>query len=235
MRVTEIIKESKEAPLYHFTTVDGFNGILASDTLRGRKLTDKISAKTSIKPSISFTRDYSRDFIPGKFGAQALGFRVNQSKLAQHYKITPTVNKAPININDLPPNYKDIVDKMRKTGDYSLGRAFSVNGTSLVDIAKGTTQISSRFESEERVESESIPNFSQYITGIVIPNKKSNEDIISFLVNHFKGREGFETRNNILDSAIKLSVPIIYRRKEFDPKLVKSQVINFFQNRKTPA
>ena len=74
MRITEIIIESKESPLYHFTSVNGFNGILASDTLLGRKLTDKISTKTSTKPSISFTRDYLRDFIPGKFGIQTLGF-----------------------------------------------------------------------------------------------------------------------------------------------------------------
>jgi len=235
MRITEIIIESKESPLYHFTSVNGFNGILASDTLLGRKLTDKISTKTSTKPSISFTRDYLRDFIPGKFGIQTLGFRVNQSKLAQHYKITPAVNTIPISINDLPENYKNIVNKMRKTGDYSLGRGLSVNGANLVDLAKGKVQLDNRFESEERIESASIQNFPQYITGIVIPNKKTNEDIISFLVNQFKGREGFETRNNIIDSAIKLSVPIIYRRKEFDPKLVKSQVINFFQNRKNPV
>jgi len=55
------------------------------------------------------------------------------------------------------------------------------------------------------------------------------------MITNFKGSEGFQSRNLILDSAIKLGVPIIWQRREYDPKQVKQQIIKYYQDRKRVA
>ena len=237
MRINELLTEGRESPLYHFTIPENFSKILSTNTLMGRKLP---SSKSS-EPTISFTRDYTRSFVPGKITSDSFGFRVNQSKLAHNYKISAAVNlQAPDPekyIAKLPDAYKKEIERMRHTGQYDSG--LRVNGTDLKDIAKGTAGQNSRWESEERVIAPQIDDFSSYITGIVLPagsnetpKKGSLEELVEYLTTKFSGSTGFQLRDQLINAATTLHVPIIWRRQEYDPKTVKSAVIKYYQNRK---
>ena len=217
MRSKEFIFEGRDAPLYHFTSIPGFQSIVASDTLKGRAMPDRASTNSQATPTISFTRDYRRDFVPGQITAPSIGFRVNQSSLAQSYKIQPAVQRPLPDLEklekNLSPANKAAVAKMRQTGEYRHG--LSIGGVSLSDIAKKTAAQQSRWESEERVVANSIPNFSQYVTGIVIPGK-NNENLTTAMPS--------DTLNMVFDTAIKLGVPVIWQNKDYDPARLKQQI-----------
>jgi hypothetical protein len=221
-----VLDEGRDAPLFHFTSAKSFEQILASDTLKGRAI------QMNKQPTISFTRDYGRDFIPGNITAQSLGFRVDQARLAQKFKIQPAVHRTLPDLDklekNLSPYNQEQIAKMRQTGNYN--RPMSVGGVSLGDIAKKTAAQSNRWESEERVIAIEISNFSQYITGIVIPGSYAkNQSLVGFLATAFRGEAGFQLRNMILESAIKLGVPLIWQRKEYNAEQVKQKVIEHFQ------
>lgn len=219
MKAKEFIFEGRDAPLYHFTSLPGFQSIVASDTLKGRAMPDRTGTAARATPTISFTRDYKRDFVPGKMTAQSIGFRVDQGRLAQSYKMQPSVQRPLPDLanleKNLSPANKAAVDKMRQTGNYSHG--LSIGGVSLSDIAKKTAAQANRWESEERVTAAAIPDFSQYVTGIVVPGKA--QDIGTF----FSSMDD-QTADMILDTATKLGVPVIWQRKEYDPAQVKQQI-----------
>jgi hypothetical protein len=237
MQIKEILIEGRDAPLYHFTSFPAFEQILATNTLKGRSMNNRVNGQINKQPTISFTRDYGRDFIPGS-AAKSIGFRVDQGKLAQSYKMQAATQHQLPNLEkfekSLSPRYQQDVAKMRATGNYNSG--MSVNGVTLADLAKKTAAQQNRWESEERVYAPAITDFSKYITGIVIPGKHSKEqDLLTFMITNFKGSEGFQSRNLILDSAIKLGVPIIWQRREYDPKQVKQQIVKYYQDRKRAA
>lgn len=215
MKAREFIFEGRDAPLYHFTSLPGFQSIVASDTLKGRAMPDRTGTAARATPTISFTRDYGRDFVPGSMTAPSIGFRVDQSKLAQSYKIQPAVQRPLPDLEklekNLSPGNKEAVAKMRQTGEYRHG--LSIGGVSLSDVAKKTAAQQNRWESEERVTAAAIPTFSQYVTGIVIPGRAS-QDLATLL----------RANDMILDTAIKLGVPIIWQRKEYDPAQLKQQL-----------
>ena len=224
MKILEILTENRSAPVYHYTSIDGFKQILASNTLKGRRLINRPVS------TVSFTRDYNRDFVPGKITAPSLGFRVDQSKITHNFKILPAVNSIPADpktaIKNLSPGLLAEVEKMRQTGVYQSG--MSVGGVNLADLARGTGGQASRWESEERVVANEIPNFSQYITGIVVPGKSSKGDLLTHMIT----KAGFELRNTIIDSAINLGVPIVFKRKDYDPNQLKQDIISFYRKRK---
>lgn len=219
MKAREFIFEGRDAPLYHFTSLDGFQKIIASDTLNGRAMVDRTSGRRAANPTISFTRDYKRDFVPGRITSQSIGFRVDQGRIAQSFKMQPAVQRPLPDLEkfekNLSPWEKSEVDKMRQSGNYSHG--MSINGVALGDLAKKTAAQNNRWESEERVVAASIPNFSKYITGIVITGR--TKDLATFL-----SSIDDQTVDMILDTAIKLGVPIIWQRKEYDPAQLKQQL-----------
>jgi len=219
MKAREFIFEGRDAPLYHFTSLPGFQSIVTSDILKGRAIPDRITGQTAATPTISFTRDYGRDFVPGKITAQSIGFRVDQGRLAQSYKMQPAVQKPLPDLakfeKELSPYSKEAVAKMRQSGNYSHG--MSINGVALSDLAKKTAAQQNRWESEERVIAASIPKFSQYVTGIVITGRA--KDLTTFL-----NSTDDQTVDMILDTAIKLGVPVIWQRKEYDPGQIKQQI-----------
>ena len=199
---------------------------------------DGVNGEVNIKPTISFTRDYLRDFVPGRAVAQSLGFRVDQSQLAHNYKLRPAVQSQLPDLKKFEKNLSDYgrseVERMRKTGNYNHG--LSVNGVALSDLAQGTAAQKNRWESEERVVAPEITNFKDYITGIVIPGQwTENKDLIKFLTTSSRTVDMYKFRNLVLDSAIKLGVPIIWQRQEYDPQEVKNQVIKYYQDRKRAA
>ena len=212
MKAKEFIFEGRDAPLYHFTSLPGFQSIVASNTLKGRAMPDRTGTQAQATPTISFTRDYKRDFVPGSITAPSIGFRVDQGRLAQSYKMQPSVQRPLPDLEKLEkglsPANKAAVDKMRQTGNYSHG--LGIGGVSLSDIAKKTAAQANRWESEERVTAQSIPNFSNYVTGIVITGK----DPMAFL----------SANDTVLDTAINLSVPVIWQGKEYDPAQIKQQI-----------
>ena len=211
-----VLYEDKSAPLYHFTTLQNFYSILNSNELRGNVRMDALDwskvdmgaggitaqAKKTSK-IISLTRDPNRTFIPGSAG-DGVGFRIDQNKLAQNYKIGPSIHD--------PEKYT----KKKQSG---------------IGSNKESSRLD-KFESEERVYTDKITNFRKYITGIVIPTrkkiiKKDDDTGVAIYLLHYsgslyprKGRTGnmsYAMRDNKLNAAIKLSLQIIFSRRENDP------------------
>jgi hypothetical protein len=234
MKITEIITESRTSPLYHYTSIDGFKQILSSNMLKGRRLPNKSTVDTNPLSTVSFTRDYNRDFVPGRITAPSLGFRVDQNKLTHTFKILPAVNKIPADpkttLKNLSPGFQADIEKMKQTGNYKSG--VSVQGVNLGDLARGTGNMASRWESEERVVADSIPNFSEYITGIVVPSKNPKADLLTHMLTSMGSNEGQQLRNEILDKAISLNVPIVYNRKDYDPNQIKNDIMDYQQRKK---
>lgn len=233
------LKESKSAPLYHFTTWDNLISILSSNQLM------------SPSGKIYLTRDYTRQFIPheGKLFKQPYGIRIDQELLSRDYgrklqaggqDIGWDEKKRQTWLSD-PKNAHEI-EKVKQTGRGSGSR---YDGAEPQDIIKGTVTQSRRWESEEHLNVKNLPNVDKYITGIVIGSaplgsKHFSQEIdpdpltklADILINLFSGPKGFDQRNLFLDSASKLNVPIVYERKEYSPEQVKKRIIQLYSQRK---
>jgi hypothetical protein len=217
MRSYEFITEGREAPIYHYTSLKNFAGIINSDTLNGRNIANQHSGVVAIDPTISFTRDYNRTVIPGAINSLSVGFRVDQNKLTHRFKMR-SANQTPA---EHGPKFEKGLDKdtqkqiktMRSTGVYP-GYSLSINGSDIKDIAKGTVGRRARWESEEVVIAKSIPNFSKYITGIVLPVGSGKRATTS--VEDFLKKLPESDRALIINTANRLSIPLIWNKQEFN-------------------
>lgn len=247
-----VLYEDRLAPLYHFTTLKNFYSILNSNELRGNARMDAldwskvdmgaggIAAQRKKTPKIiSLTRDPNRTFIPGSTG-EGIGFRIDKNKLAQNYKIDPSTHNTSLASGKLSDKDKETIERIKK--DLEAGKTVGTltsNGKNLTDIAKGLGHMHSRFESEERVYTDKITNFGKYVTGIVIPTRKKvikkDDDVgVALHLLHYsgsldprKGRTGklsYAMRDNLLNAAIKLNVPIVFARREHEPENIKKSI-----------
>lgn len=245
MRMRDILNEnyklieSKSSPLYHFTSFSSLYRILASDTL--------------LAPGgiIYFTRDYDRQFIPhkGSLLSQSYGLRINQELLSRDYGRKLQAGGQDVGWSDQkrkdymsdPKNAQEI-EKVKQTG---RGSGSYTQGIDPKDIVQGTVGLSRRWESEEHLYVQSLPNLKKYITGIVIGKapvgsghsvKEIDPDeltrLADVIIGLFSGPKSMEQRNWFLDTVITLGVPIIYNRKEFDSKQVKRRIIQLYSQRK---
>lgn len=223
MKSSEFITEGREAALYHYTSLAGFNGILSTNTLTGRKMVNQFNGKMNPNPTISFTRSYTRDFIPNAITARSIGFRVDQQKLTHRFKMYPTnqnpASHGPEVEKQLPQNMQDQIAKMRATGE-TPSYSMTYNGANVSDIAKGTVGQKARWESEEVVVADAIPNFTSYVTGIVLPIGSGRNATKS--VNEYLAKIPTAERALILDTAAKLSVPIIWNKKEYSAEQLRN-------------
>ncbi len=233
------LKESKSAPLYHFTTWDNLISILSSNQL------------TSPSGKIYLTRDYTRQFIPhaGEILKQPYGIRIDQELLSRDYGRKLQAGGQDIGWDEKkrqawlanPKNAREI-EKVKQTGRGSGSR---YDGADPEDIIKGTVRQSRRWESEEHLNVKNLPNLDKYITGIVIGSapigskhfsQEINPDpltkLADILINLFSGPKGFDQRNLFLDLANKLNVPIVYERKGYSPEQVKKRIIQLYSQRK---
>lgn len=248
MRILELLTEAREAPLYHFTLESNFFRILASDTL--------------ISPSgkIYFTRDYSRQFSPSDILKGTWGFRVDQELLHQKYgkqlqaggQEKPWDEKRRQAWLADPKNkpYIDAVNAGKQVGNV-------IDGAAITDIVRGTIRQSSRWESEEHLNIDKIPNFHNYITGIVYAGGKSVDpmrgslggklvntgsrsarpqdsldELALLLMGHFKGDAGFAQRDALIDYMTEHNIPLVYQRQDFPAKAVKQRMIEKWRERK---
>jgi hypothetical protein len=158
---------------------------------------------------IYFTRDYSRQFLPHKnemMTASSWGLRLDQNLLYQHY-----------------------------------GKLLKPAGQPGADRSK------SRWESEEHLETHRLPNLHRYLTGFVLTKENgfsadsarrssdsqhSEQDLVSWMIQQFPGREGFLTRNQIMDYAVKFNIPFVYQRVEMPAAQVRQAVIKYYVDRK---
>jgi hypothetical protein len=233
MRANEFITESKSAPIYHFTLYKHFVEILRTNTLKARR------------PGISFTRDITRTFIPANIVARPIGFRVDQEKLVHEFgrKLAPAVNTPSKSLDQIRKDYPGIdkhISDYKKTGNSSM----RINDQNVKDLANGTTGMSSRFESEERLMVDEIPNFLSYVTGIVIcadsKDYGANNDKFIGNINkacynlaqHFTHAFDMEQRSFILDGAIATQIPLIWQGKTIQAQQVKDAMINIYRARK---
>ena len=237
MKIDDVaLNESRTAPLYHFTSLGNLASIIQSGELRSR----------GTNP-IYFTRDYSRQFIPhaNTMMNTPFGLQINQELLSRTYggKLQPMgqmhgAQGTQSSWNEKtrqrwlkdPKNAKEI--QRIKGGGYSYS---SLNGASYSDIIAGTINKAKRWESEEVLHVPSIPDAMKYVTGIVIGDsskdvdpKQGATDSSSGLINvlaksSHRGRPDPKIIQ-ILDFAIGNHLPIIYKRKKFDPALIKNQL-----------
>ena len=243
MKIIDIIlNEAREAPLYHFTSEDKFFRILSTDTLLGR---DKIY----------FTRDYGRQFIPAAILKGSWGFRVNQDLLHQRFGKKLQAGGQQTGWDEkkrqawlADPKNADTIAKV-KAGEPS---GLSLGGASVNDIIAGTTGKASRWESEEHLYVPQVPNFHEYITGIVYSGgthigqydhghdfKKRNprqsealDELCQYLMGHFKGDVGFKQRDALIEYMTKFSIPFVYQQQDFEANAVKSRMIQIWRERK---
>lgn len=233
-----VISEAREAPLYHFTTWNNLIYIISGNELK------------SPGGKIYLTRDYSRQFIPheGKLFKQPYGIRLNQDLLSRDYGKKLQAGGQDVGWNEKErqawlsdPKNADEIEKIKRTGQ---GSGLQVRGVNSRDIVKGTITQTRRWESEEHLNVKSVPNVNKYITGIVIGEILGQEHsslvvdadpltkLADVLIHLFAGDKTFKQRDWLLDSATKLNVPIIYKRKEFDPIEVKKRIIQLYSQRK---
>lgn len=242
-----VILEGRDAPLYHFTRISGFRKIIETDSLIA-----------SGRGKIYFTRDYRRQFVPGEAAreGEGIGFRIDQSKLARTFgnKLQAGGQNTVRGTNydrilspqdrqewlDDPRNVWTIKQHEKNPTGQSMSRT---NGNNAADIIRGTTAQGARWESEEWLMTTALPNFHTYVTGLVIQEAggakgrtKPSEDILTELANYFikqyAGRTGFETRNLLIDYAIKMKIPFVYRQRDIDSTQLKKRIIQIFSDRK---
>jgi len=240
MRASEFITEGREAPLYHFTSEGSFFRILATDTIK---------ASGSI---IYFTRDYGRQFVPANILAGSWGFRVNQDLLRQRFgrrlqaggQNAWSEKERQAWLAD--PKNADIIKNPEQYSGYR------VNGTDVKDIIAGTIGSQKRWESEEHLNAKEVPNFHEYLTGLVYAGGKANgglgsgnkfykrgvdssaglDKLSDFLMGHFKGEAGFKQRDALVEYMTKFNIPFVYQRQDFPAKQVKQRMIELWRERK---
>ena len=257
MRILDIIlTEAREAPLYHFTSEQGFFKILSADTLMsgGAKLR---AGGTDPAGRIYFTRDYGRQFLPANILAGSWGFRVNQDLLRQRYgkklvaggqgKHSPwDEQKRQAWLAD-PRNAAEIARV--KAGGQGTSRH---DGADTQDIVRGTIGKSQRWESEEHLNVSSVPNFHEYITGLVYAGGKAQspmrsdkdfkkrsasataslDELCQMLMTHFVGEAGWGQRDALMAYMTKFNIPFVYQRQDFPAKQVKDRMIAIWRERK---
>jgi hypothetical protein len=235
-----LVNESKSAPLYHFTSWNSLVKILSTNQL------------VSPRGKIYLTRDYKRQFLPreGELFKQSYGLRIDQNLLTRDYGRKLQAGGQDIGWDEKKrqawlsdPKNADEIEKIKRTG---RGSGLIIRGANPVDIVKGTIGQSRRWESEEHLNIQSLPNLNKYITGIVVSDsplgadshfvQSINPDPVTktadMLINLFSGPKGFDQRKWLLDTAIKLGVPLVYERKEFDPTEIKNRIIQLYSQRK---
>lgn len=262
MRILDIIlNEAREAPLYHFTSEAAFFKILSTDTLvaGGAKLR---SGGVDPAGRIYFTRDYSRQFLPANIMSGSWGFRVDQDKLRQRYgkKLVAGGHGAQNPWDEKrrqawladPKNAAEIA-RVKAGG----GATHRTDGADTKDIIRGTTGQSHRFESEEHLNVGAVPNFHEYITGLVyaggkvqdihrtyIGSKKidfqkrsanaevSLDELALMLMGHFKGEAKWKQRDALIAYMTKFDIPFVYNRQDYPAKQVKDRMIAIWRERK---
>ncbi len=90
MRAKELF-EGRDAPLYHGTSYENAKAILTSNLLKAQPLPEGDDWDTRDMPVISLSRSiqFVKDFIQRRIKGKGVVFEVDQTKLAQRYKIKP--------------------------------------------------------------------------------------------------------------------------------------------------
>jgi hypothetical protein len=256
------LNEAREAPLYHFTSEAGFFNIIRSDTLvsGGAKIR---SGGIDPEGRIYFTRDYGRQFLPANILAGSWGFRVNQDLLRQRYgkklvaggqgKHSPwDEQKRQAWLAD-PKNAGEIA-RVKSGASGSTSRQ---DGADTKDIVKGTIGQSQRWESEEQLNVGAVPDFHEYVTGLVyaggsktdphrtvVGGKKVDfksrgtnvdaglDQLAQLLMGHFTGQAGWAQRDALIEYMTRFDIPFVYQRQDYPAKQVKDRMIAIWRERK---
>ena len=256
MRILDIIlNEAREAPLYHFTSEAGFFRILATDTLvaGGAKLR---SGGVDPAGRIYFTRDYGRQFLPAQILKGSWGFRVDQDLLRQRYGKKLVAGGQAIPWDEkrrqawlADPKNADEIARIKSGSGSHTSR---IDGADTKDIVKGTIGKSSRWESEEHLNVGMVPNFHEYITGLVYAGGKAMDrfssgkdfakrspspdaaldELAQNLMVHFHGEAAWKQRDALIAYMTKFNIPFVYQRQDFPAKQVKDRMIAIWRERK---
>lgn len=261
MRINELLIESRDAPLYHFTSEAAFFRILVTDVLMAPNAGRMAHGGTNPTGRIYFTRDYGRQFIPAQILKGSWGFRVDQNKLYQKFgkklkaggQSAWSEKQRQAWLAD-PKNAQAIDDV--KSG--KMSGTLSINGADTKALVKGTSGLQSRWESEEHLDVGQVPEFHNYITGIVyaggkvhdphltvdkdnkrlsfskrgVDSQDALDNLASLLMSHFVGEAAWKQRDALIEYMTKFDIPFVFNRHDFPAKAVKTRMIELWRERK---
>ena len=252
MKIQDLLLEAREAPLYHFTTEANVFQILANDTLRAGG-PSAAHGEMQQGGRIYFTRDYGRQFVPGMAIEGSWGFRVNQEKLREKFgkklhaggqtRWTEPMRQAWL----ADPANADIIAKV-KSGE--LRGSLTMNGADVRDIVSGNIGKAARWESEEWLDVDALPDFHKYITGIVFSGGSGKKDysvnygsravdvdenldeFVAQLISHFNSPKMWPRRDALMKWMMENSVPFVYKRRDYGVRAVKNRMFEIIKQRK---
>ena len=180
-----LIKEAKTAPLYHYTPFANFVNILKTDTLKGYTHPNQV-INNDHNRYVYVTRDYGRQLSSDR-SRESIGFRLDQEKLSNNYKIIPSQTSISSNPKIKYSKTSIVGDKVYVEKPYGY-----------------------RWEAEEKIIGD-IKNIKDYITGVVISD--SHDINANLSMDEFSHVTVVDFVKRVMkDSG--LNVPIIYKRKE---------------------
>ena len=241
LETTESLNEAREAPLYHFTNDRNLLRILAGNSLVGRG------------GRIYFTRDYDRQFLPHEddlMSGTSWGLRIDQSRLRQKYgrRLMPggqdrgwSTKKSAEWLAD-PENQRE-VELVRATGRGS--GVTKAGAPDAHDIVKGNVNLTARWESEEHLLTDQLPNLHEYLTGIVVgtgfdkyghgrmnPNLSPVEELAEVFIGRYSKPDKWKFRDWLIDAAEKLNVPFVYKRQDVPAGQLRKTIFEILKKRK---
>ena len=146
------------------------------------------------------------------------------------------------------PKNADEIARVRAGG----GGTSRHNGADTRDIVAGTISKAARWESEEHLNVGAVPNFHDYITGLVYAGGNANDpyrsgkdfrkrsanpnaaldEFCQLLMGHFQGEKGWAQRDSLMAYMTKFNIPFVYQRQDFPAKQVKERMIAIWRERK---
>lgn len=107
--------EGRDAPLYHATSIISAESILRTDTFRPGRKPDPVPGQVIKQQTTSFTRDIR--FAINWYDAEVI-FEINQTKLAQNYKLIPSNYWAGDRINALQNPKQNVARPQKHTSKW---------------------------------------------------------------------------------------------------------------------
>ncbi len=227
--------------IYHYTSLRRLLNIIPTNTLvaspqRGR---------------LYFTRDYSRQFVPGSFLSDSLGLRMDADLLKRTFgkKLHPQGQMSTDWPKDvfgsnwfLNPQEREELMRVKAGGTPS---GLLIKGERPQDVLAGRVSAVKRWESEEVLEVKELPNLMKYVTGLVIAisggkiptGRKSAGDVTEKLAETLtwffgKGQQGRAIRDTIFAWMKEHDIPFVFQGRDVPWEQARAAMIKIFQDEK---
>ena len=181
------------------------------------------------------------------------GFRVDQEKLREKFgrklhagsqtRWTEPQRQAWL----ADPANADIID-MVKSG--KIRGSLNRGGADVKDIISGNISKTARWESEEWLDVDTLPDFHKYITGIVFSGGSGDQDysvnygsravdvdenldeFVAQLISHFNSPKMWPRRDALMKWMMENRIPFVYKRGDYGVRAVKNRMFEIIKQRK---